>query len=59
METLEATVQAGMAERPVAAAKAGKLVKHVGYLSRILIDHFLPGVLEQRPLELFAREKRG
>ena len=59
MEAFKATVQAGMAERPITAAIAGKLVKHVGDLSRILVHDFLPGVLEERPLELFAGEKRG
>ena len=57
MQTLKATVQAGVPHMPVAAAIAGQLIQHIGNLGRIHVDRFLPGILEHGPGQLAARQK--
>ena len=46
VQPLVATAQAGVAQRAVAAAVAGKLVEHVAHPGRLLVDVHLPGIAE-------------
>ena len=48
-----------MAESPIAAAVAGKLVEHVSDLDRLLINMHLPGIAEVLAVQLRARQIGG
>ncbi len=58
MSTLKTTMQTGMPQRFVAAAKAGKLVQHFLHVCRIGVDLWLPGDCEVLRLDLLRRQER-
>ena len=49
VQTFKTAAQAGVAQGPIAAAVAGKLVDHAADLSHLLINVLLPGISEVLP----------